>query len=88
MFNIIQNNYHVYYPGGDTIYLNDVPHNVPKKVRGSFPYLTFIDGEVFINGYVYNESTKTWHMATSKTIITIVSIILFVIFIFTIFSFI
>lgn len=68
VFNINIEDFHVYYPGEDKIYINGILHKVPKKVRGTFPYLIIKNKEVYINGWVYNLSSKTWHLSALKQI--------------------
>jgi hypothetical protein len=85
MFNIIQDDLEVHYPAQDKMYINGQEHNVPKHVRGAFPYLTVVDGEVWINGYVYDKEEKVWHTGPIRTIIRMLIIVFFVLFMFGLF---
>jgi hypothetical protein len=80
MFNINQDGLDVYYPGEDIIFINNIEHKVPKHVRGKYPFLTITDGEVWVNGYVYDIENKIWHSGPYRTIIKMVVILIFAFF--------
>jgi len=89
MFNINDGGFHVYYHpdhNPQILYINGEQHNVPQHVHKNFPYLTVIDKEVYINGYVYDQIGNSWHLSAAKKFINIVLITLFVAIMFTIFT--
>jgi len=87
MFNIKDEEFHVYYPVDKdprTMYINSEQHNVPDFVHKGFPFLTVIDKEVYINGYVYDQNKRTWRISPAKKFINTVIVSLFIIIMFTI----
>lgn len=87
MFNINQDGLDVYYPGEDIIFINNIEHKVPKHVRGKTPFLTITDGEVWLNGYVYDIENKIWCISKPyNVIIKMIVLLIFVFYMYTLFN--
>jgi hypothetical protein len=89
MFDIKDGEFHVYYPvekDPEILYINGEKHKVPPHVHKAFAYLTVIDKEVYINGYVYDHNTKVWHVSSAKKFVNMILITIFAIIMFIAFT--